>query len=180
VRPAGDRPDGQITALEAAFSPTIRCRRSADPGPPPKTTKTFARQLVDRLHRRLADILCFLHDLEVPFTNNQAEQDIRMAKAPLKVSGGCRNFNDLSGHLDRKVRGSADYRTKIRRDFRWRLPLAKIPIEGLTGGGRWAMLRSDAARQPRTPRDASGVEQVERIQDARNVGDLRRAELEIG
>ncbi|WP_371666732.1 ISAs1 family transposase [Streptomyces sp. NBC_00289] len=37
--------------------------RPANPDPPPKTKKIFARQLVDRLSRRREDILRSLHDL---------------------------------------------------------------------------------------------------------------------
>ncbi|MER5212539.1 transposase [Streptomyces sp. NPDC002838] len=63
----------EIASLEGEFDRAVRVGRSANPDPPPKTKKTFARQLVDRLHRRREDILRFLHDLTVPFTNNQAE-----------------------------------------------------------------------------------------------------------
>ncbi|MHA5054290.1 IS66 family transposase [Streptomyces sp. SD15] len=61
--------------------------------------KTFARQLLDRLVRRREDILRFLHDLTVPFTNNQAEQDIRMAKVQMKVSGGWRTLDGANRWL---------------------------------------------------------------------------------
>lgn len=43
-----------------------------------------------RLEARRDDVLRFLHNPEVPFTNNQAEQDARMMKLRQKISGGFR------------------------------------------------------------------------------------------
>lgn len=56
----------------------------------PKRTK--AQNLLARLQEHEASILAFLHDPRVPFTNNQAEQDVRMMKVQQKVSGGFRTF----------------------------------------------------------------------------------------
>lgn len=99
ARASGRLSSQDITALEARFDHAIRCGRAANPDPPPGRQKTFARRLVDRLHRRRADVLRFLHDLTVPFTNNQAEQDIQMTKVQMKISGGWRTLTGANRWL---------------------------------------------------------------------------------
>ena len=44
-----------------------------------------------RLRDRKQDVLRFVSDPGVPFTNNQAEQDLRMMKLRMKISGGFRS-----------------------------------------------------------------------------------------
>jgi transposase len=47
-----------------------------------------------RLRDYQHQVLLFARDLSVPFTNNQAERDLRMIKAQLKISGGWRTRRD--------------------------------------------------------------------------------------
>ena len=59
---------------------------------PPKRTK--AQNLLHRMRKYGNDFLAFLNDPNIPFTNNLAEQDVRMMKVQQKISG-C--FRTLTG-----------------------------------------------------------------------------------
>ncbi len=79
-------------------------------GLPPLVPKTGSRgrkprrpghNLLIRLRDFRDDVLRFLTDFDVPFTNNQAEQDLRMMKVRMKIPGsfrtieGARVFADI-------------------------------------------------------------------------------------
>lgn len=50
-----------------------------------------------------SDVLRFLHDWRVPFTNNEAERDLRMMKCKQKISGGFRT--ELGAKIFVRIRG---------------------------------------------------------------------------
>lgn len=64
--------------------------------PPPhpstrgKAKQTVGRNLHDRLQKYEAEVLAFAFEAGVPFTNNQAERDLRSSKVKQKVCGGFR------------------------------------------------------------------------------------------
>ncbi len=65
-----------------------------DPSPGSKKRKKQrpGHNLLIRFKTFKDETLRFLVDFDVPFTNNLAEQDLRMAKVKMKISGGFRTF----------------------------------------------------------------------------------------
>jgi transposase len=79
-----------------------------DGGNSPKKKRrplSTARRLVNRLSRRRDEVLRFMSDLRVPFTNNGSERDLRMVKVRQKISGcfrtggGARDFCRVRSYL---------------------------------------------------------------------------------
>jgi transposase-like protein len=56
--------------------------------------KTKSRNLLERMDKYRDEILAFLWDAQIPFSNNQAEQDVRMVKVKQKISGGFRTVQN--------------------------------------------------------------------------------------
>lgn len=91
--------DEVLAALEARYGRLLAEGFAMNP-PPERSPKTRGRPkrgrvlaLLDRLSIHRSATLRFLNDFKVPFDNNLAERDIRMAKVKQKVSGCFRADN---------------------------------------------------------------------------------------
>lgn len=88
--------EGQAQNLPAAKAPGQRGR----------ARQSGAFNLLRRLLEREQEVLRFLPDLSVPFTNNLAERAIRMPKVKQRISGcfrtvpGAQNFCTIRSYLD--------------------------------------------------------------------------------
>src|SRR4051794_6993474 len=93
-----------LTVHRRLIIPAALTGACADIGPPGAVGRRH-RALARRIRRRLEDYLRFATDLRVPFDNNQAERDIRMAKIKQKVSGclrtlaGAQDFAAMRSYL---------------------------------------------------------------------------------
>jgi transposase len=92
--------DAYQAAITAALAAT-----AADRTPPPGPERDAAN-LACAFHEYQTEVLAFTRDLDVPFTNNQAESDLRMVKLQQKISGGWRTeegikaFADVRSYID--------------------------------------------------------------------------------
>ena len=69
----------------------------------PGRRQSKTRNLLQRLRHRDDQVLLFARDLSVPFTNNQAERDVRPTKTQMKISGCHRSETTAKAWL--RVRG---------------------------------------------------------------------------
>jgi len=86
----------EIGEYEKRYEAIIRAGQQEEPMPKKshgrgKWKRTKGRNLLERLSKYADSVLRFGKLEEVPFTNNQAERDIRPVKVKQKVSGGFRS-----------------------------------------------------------------------------------------
>lgn len=86
----------EIQGYEKCFDKILEEAEKEEP--PPKRThnrgklkRTRGRNLLERLIKHKEAVIRFAKEKEVPFTNNQAERDIRPAKIKQKMNGGFRS-----------------------------------------------------------------------------------------
>lgn len=94
-----------------------------------RTARRAGHNLLLRLRDFCGDVLRFLTDPAVPFTNNQAERDIRMMKCKQKISGGFRTnhgaelFTRIRGFISTANKQGWNIMTAIQQAFAGNLPL---------------------------------------------------------
>ena len=68
-----------------------------------KTKQSKSRNLLDRFKDYETEILSFMKNTLIPFTNNQGENDLRMTKVKLKISGCFRSA--IGAQIFARIRG---------------------------------------------------------------------------
>ncbi len=85
-----------LRSYEKILRSGLRFHSAHDPefarGARGRVKQTKGKNLLDRLRGFQTEVLRFMNNFQVPFTNNQAEQDIRMNKVKQKISGCFRSF----------------------------------------------------------------------------------------
>jgi transposase len=94
---AGSDPltDAEISHIRACYAGAVAYGRRQNP-PNRNGEVSRAGKLAERFHLHRGMILRFAVDLAVPFTNNQAERDLRPVKLQQKISGTWRTLQGLA------------------------------------------------------------------------------------
>jgi len=91
-----------------------------------------SKNLLRRLLHYQKETLLFMEDFKIPFTNNQAEQDIRMMKVHQKITGGfrtvagARTFCTNRGIISTAIKNGKNILHVIENAFRGTLSLKQI------------------------------------------------------
>jgi transposase len=96
----GPLTEGRIAHYRSAYARILADGEAVNPRAPTsgkrgRTKQSKALNLIDRLRIHADDVLRFMTDHDVPFSNNTAEQAVRMPKVKQKISGGFRTAAGL-------------------------------------------------------------------------------------
>jgi len=91
----------------------------------PGRKQSMTRNLLERLRDRDEQVLLFARDRSVPFTNNQAEPDLRPTKTQMKISGCHRSADTARAWL--RIRS---YISTVRKHGQDVLPVLRDAITG--------------------------------------------------
>ena len=120
---------GSVQALTLCYQDIVRQAQSQHPAQPRvpgtrgRTKQSDAFNLLARLDKYQKAVLMFIHDPTVPFTNNLAEQAIRMPKVKQKISGcfrsqeGAHSFAVIRSCLDTLRKQGHQMMEVLRRTF---------------------------------------------------------------
>lgn len=104
-RKARDAPfsEAELDQWHERYGKILRAGRRAnpitpEPSAPKRPKQSKAQNLLDRLEGYDCCILAFLAELELPFTNNEAERAFRMMKVRVKISGCFRTMTGARRH----------------------------------------------------------------------------------
>jgi transposase len=105
LRKIADFEDRYFRIIEKGLNGIPTPANSDFPGKRGRKKQSKAKNLIDRCILFQREILSFMHNFSIPFSNNQAKRDIRMVKLQQKISGtfrseeGATAFCRIRGYL---------------------------------------------------------------------------------
>jgi len=122
-----------LKEAETECSPPAETDRKGRRG---RVKRTKARNLLERLRKYESDVLRFMDNKIVPFTNNLGENDIRMTKVQQKISGcfrsmeGAKTFCRIRGYLSTCRKQGVKSSEALETLFRGELPnFVSLPMK---------------------------------------------------
>jgi transposase len=96
-QPQGRLSEPRLEALRSEYRQLLQIAQRLNPPHPPdgspgRTRQTSTVNLLSRLDKYQEQVLRFLSDPQVPFTNNDSEREVRMPKVKLKIMGAFRSW----------------------------------------------------------------------------------------
>ena len=100
-------PQYLIECFDYRFRRIMTVAKRERPPPPEPMIKRKGRRrlgkeraLIERIQKNWGSMNLFVHEMNIPFDNNQAERDVRNVKTKIKVSGCFRSIQGAEDYLD--------------------------------------------------------------------------------